>query len=85
MIEKLKDWERAKVNMRSVNDSCRVDISELSSSVLEIDMAALDNARGKMNADGVVRAVYGILYIRDRISVTRHTFSEFVSNWNEEL
>ena len=51
----LKAWERAKTNMRSVNDNCRVDISELQSSVLEVDMEALDNARTEINADGKVR------------------------------
>lgn len=63
--------------MRSVDDNCRVDLSELASSVLEVDMAALDNARMQINAEGEVRAVYEILFVRDRMAVTRHTLSGF--------
>lgn len=75
--------------MRSVDDNCRVDLSELASSVLEVDMAALDNARMQINAEGEVRAVYEILFVRDRMAVTRHTLSGLVlrlkSNWSQEL
>ena len=64
VVGTMKAWERAKINMRNIHDNCRVDISELSTSVLDVGMEAVDNARMKMNAEGEVRAVDGILLVR---------------------
>lgn len=50
-----KSWERAKISLRNVNESCRIDLSELSHMPLEVEMASMDEGRGMKNRGGQVR------------------------------
>lgn len=51
-----KAWERAKVSLQSVDESCRIDLSELSRMPLEVEMESMDNGRKLGNRGGEVRA-----------------------------
>ena len=48
-------WERAKVGLRRVDDDCRIDLSELSSEPLEVEMENMDDVRRLKNRGGQVR------------------------------
>lgn len=48
-------WERAKVGLQSVNDECRVDLSELSREPLEVEMQSMDEGRRLKNKGREVR------------------------------
>eukprot|EP00903_Cladosiphon_okamuranus_P015919 g14704.t1 len=52
MYRILQAWERAKVSLQSVNDECRVDLSELSREPLEVEMSSMDNGRRLKNRGG---------------------------------
>eukprot|EP00752_Nemacystus_decipiens_P005431 g4922.t1 len=52
MYRILQSWERAKVSLQSVNDECRVDLSELSREPLEVEMEGMDNGRRLKNRGG---------------------------------
>ncbi|CAN0206053.1 unnamed protein product [Scytosiphon promiscuus] len=45
-------WERAKVSLKSVSHDCRIDLSELSDELLDVDMEGMDYARNCKNAEG---------------------------------
>lgn len=55
-------WERAKVSLQSVDDDCRIDLSELSSEPLEVEMESMDDGRRLKNKGGEVRVKsFGLL------------------------
>ena len=58
-----QSWERAKINLKSVSHDCRIDLSELSGDLLEIEMDGMDYARNLKNAGGKVR-VAGVPHVR---------------------
>lgn len=59
-----KNWERAKLGLKSVDADCQIDLSELSTSMLDVTMGAMDNGRRQKNQGGDVRRLrttYGIV------------------------
>lgn len=48
-------WERAKVSLESVDESCPIDLSELSRMPLEVEKESMDTARRLRNDGGEVR------------------------------
>lgn len=44
-----KSWERAKISLKSVDASCRIDLSELSRMPLEVEMDDMNRGRTQKN------------------------------------
>lgn len=50
-----KDWEEVKVGLKSVNESCRIDLSEMMKALrVSQPETAMDNARRGTNRGGKV-------------------------------
>ncbi|CAM9720781.1 unnamed protein product [Pylaiella littoralis] len=49
MYRILQSWERAKISLKSVDASCRIDLSELSRMPLEVEMDDMDRGRTQKN------------------------------------
>lgn len=49
-----KNWERAKLSLKTVTDECWIDLSELRTSMLEVTMEDMDNGRHEKNRAGEV-------------------------------
>eukprot|EP00752_Nemacystus_decipiens_P007641 g6830.t1 len=80
MYRILQAWERAKVRLPSVDADLRVDLSELSSEPLEVEMASMDNGRKQRNKAAEELGGYGTWDLVLRPGLLRKFFRPHCDN-----